>query len=160
MPAKAVCQPTKMLNVPASSSERRPEQAHTQRSVVVPRPGFTTAHCRSWLASESGMSADKNAECTDLFADKPPGASPLPQGSSVVPRSGFTPAHCGSWLASESGMSANINAECTGLFARRAVLPRLNRPGQYSAHPARTTPPGHGFPRADQSASRPCPRKS
>ncbi|VVP93974.1 hypothetical protein PS928_01921 [Pseudomonas fluorescens] len=56
-----------MLNAPASSLASQLLQGS-----AVPAPRVNTANpCRSWLASESGVSGEADVECTGLFAGKP-----------------------------------------------------------------------------------------
>ncbi len=73
--AKAECQPTSMLDVPASSSERRPDQArsHNVRGYTqISCP--TQFNCGSELARDSVRSVNIDVECSAVIA------STLPQG--------------------------------------------------------------------------------
>jgi hypothetical protein len=67
LPAKAVCQATGMLDVPASSLASQLLQGFSANTGFVSH----TTHCRSRLAGEGGVSGNRDAGCAGLFAGKP-----------------------------------------------------------------------------------------
>ncbi len=110
MPAKAVCQAIEMLDVPTPS---RASPAPTGFCGVHITCGWHQS-CGSWLASESGVSGNRDAGCTDAFASRL-----APTGFCGVHNTCGWHQSCRRWLASESGVSGNRDAGCTVAFASR-----------------------------------------
>ena len=120
LPAKAVCQPINTHAMPTPSRASPLPQVSWLYSVSP----FTAEPCGSWLASESGVSANRYTCYADAFAGKPAPTGILAVLNFAVHRRTL-------WeLASESAVSAN-KYSCyadafAGKLASTGILAVLN----------------------------------
>jgi hypothetical protein len=99
-----------MLNMPASS----PASQLPQFLWCTCYLRTTQSPCRSWLASDDGVSGDIDVGCAGLIAGKP-----APTVFAVNLAFANNPIPCRSWLASDAGVSGAIDVEYAGLIASK-----------------------------------------